>query len=167
MKVVSLALLACLAVAGCHSSEPPAPSKNPVRIGTYHAPSLVLAWYRSSDFAKELGELKAARDAAAKSGDEKAVADCERRGAAEQDLAHKLLAGETGTADILARLKGDLQAIAKGAGVDKIVPPGTAIGDGVQWVDVTDALVERFHPDEATRKLIAEAKKQPSGMHVH
>jgi hypothetical protein len=102
-----------------------------------------------------------------KTGDDKLVAECERKGAAQQDLAHKQLAGEEGTADILARLKDDLPAIAKASDVEQIVPPGTVLGDKVLFVDVTDALVERFHPDDATRKMIAEARKQPGGMHVH
>jgi hypothetical protein len=167
MKLARFALCVSLAVIGCHSAERPDPETSPVRIGTYHAPSLVLAWYRSGQYAKELGELKAARDAAATSGDTKAVAEYERQGATQQDLAHKQLAGEAGTAEILARLGDDLPAIAKAAGVEKIVPPGTVLGDKVLFVDVTDALVERFHPDDATRKMIAEARKQPGGMHVH
>jgi hypothetical protein len=96
MKVARLALLVSLGVAGCHSAEHPAPQKSAVRIGTYHAPSLVLAWYRSAQYAKELGELKAARDAAATSGDTKAVAEYERQGATQQDLAHKQLAATRG-----------------------------------------------------------------------
>jgi hypothetical protein len=167
-----VAFCALVFVAACTSkpaSKPPNPKSNgeAVRIGTYHAPSLVLAWYRSGEYAKELGALKAARDAAAKSGDEKAVAGYEQRGASQQDLAHRQLAGETGTEDILARLKDDLPAIAKAAGVERIVPPGTASGDRVVLVDVTDALVERFHPDEATKKMIAEVRKEPGGVHVH
>ena len=167
MKVARLALLVGLAVVGCHSAERPAPEKSAVRMGTYHAPSLVLAWYRSAQYAKELGDLKAARDAAATSGDTKSVEEYERQGATQQDLAHKQLAGEAGTADILARLKDDLPAIAKAANVEKIVPPGTLSGDKVVLVDVTDALVERFHPDEATKKMIADVRKQPDGVRVH
>lgn len=168
MKIGSfVTLLVLVLLSACHSKPESEPKADATRVGTYHAPSLVLAWYRSSAYARELKELVVARDAAVKAGDDKLVAECERKGAAQQDLAHKQLAGEEGTADILARLKDDLPAIAKTAGVERIVSPGTVLGDRVQFVDVTDALVERFHPDDATRKMIVEARKQPGGLHVH
>jgi hypothetical protein len=168
MRVANVLVLAALVCAASCTSKPASKPKTDVmRIGTYHAPSLVLAWYRSAGFAKELQDLVAARNAAVKAGDDKLVAECERKGAEQQDLAHEQLAGEEGTADILARLKDDLPAIAKAAEVEQIVPPGTVLGDKVLFVDVTAALVERFHPDDATKKMIAQVRKQPDGVRVH
>jgi len=44
---------------------------------------------------------------------------------------------------------------------------GGAVVDEVEVVDGTDLLVELFHPDEATRKLLAEVRKHPKGVRVH
>ena len=147
--------------------ESPSTHAGTVRVGTYHPPSLVLAWYRSPDHAKDLDALVTARDAALKAGDSVKVAECEKQGAALQDLAHRQLAGEAGIEDILARLAGDMPAIAKEASVIRIAAEGDVLGDRVEFVDVTDRLVERFHPDEATRKLLAEIREVPKGTGVH
>ena len=151
--------------AGCESF--PDRSAEPVRVGTYHAPSLVLAWVRSAEHAREIDGLVAARDAAMKAGDKEKVAECERKGAEGQDLAHRQLVGEAGIENILEKLKGDFPDVMKKAKVERIAAEGEVLGDQVELVDVTDLLVERFRPDEATRKLLAEVRKNPQGVRVH
>ena len=150
--------------AGCETI--PDRSAKPMRVGTYHAPSLVIAWVRSAEHARELEALVAARDAAAKAGDLEKVAECERKGGEMQDLAHRQLAGEAGIEDILERLRGDYPAIMKQARVERIDAEGEDLGDRFELVDVTELLVERFHPDDATRRLIAEVRQHPHGVHV-
>jgi hypothetical protein len=127
----------------------------------------VVAWIRSAEHARELDALVAARDAAAKAGDARKVAECERRGAEAQDLVHRQLAGEAGIDDILARLRGDYPEILSRAKVQRIVAEGEDVDEAVELVDVTDLLVERFHPDEATRKVLAEVRRYPRGVRVH
>jgi hypothetical protein len=169
MKIGILALVlscACASfLAGCESV--PDRGAKPVRVGTYHAPSLVVAWVRSAEHARELEGLVAARDAALKAGDTAKVAECERKGAESQDLAHRQLAGEAGIEDILAKLEGDFPEVMKEARVERIAAEGEVQGEKVEVVDVTDLLVARFHPDEATRKLLAEVRKYPQGVRVH
>ena len=167
MRIAGFAVLVCLAVAGCRSGETPAPAQGALRIGTYHAPSLVVAWVRSAQHARELDALVAARDAAAQAGDQAKVAECERKGAEGQELAHRQLAGEAGTQDILERVQADLPEVRRKANVQQIVPEGEVLGDQVEIVDVTDLLVELFHPDDATRRLIADVRKHPKGVRVH
>ena len=163
--VLVLASASSILFAGCETV--PDRSAKPMRVGTYHAPSLVVAWVRSADHARETDALVAARDAALKAGDAEKVAECERKGAAAQDLAHRQLAGEAGIEDILDRLKVDLPQVMKKAKVEKIASEGEVLADEVEFVDVTDLLVERFHPDETTRKLLAEVRKYPKGVRVH
>ena len=165
-----IAAFSFLAIAafGCRSGESVQPAAEPtVRVGTYHAPSLVVAWVRSAEHARELQALVAARDAAVKAGDQATVAECERKGAEEQDLAHRQLAGDAGVANILERLKDDMPEVLREARVERIAAEGEVLGDRVEPVDVTDLLVERFHPDEPTRKLLAEVRKSPHGVRVH
>jgi len=167
MRIAGLAALACLAVTGCRSVEGPAPARGSLRVGTYHAPSLVVAWVRSAQHARELDALVAARDAAAQAGDQAKVTECERKGAEDQDLVHRQLAGEAGTQNILERLQGDLPEVRRKANVQRIVAEDEVGGDQVDLVDVTDLLVELFHPDEATRKVIAQVREHPKGVRVH
>jgi hypothetical protein len=165
-KLGRSSLLLAIAVLGCGAPESRPPTATE-RVGTYHAPSLVIAWVRSAEHARELDALVAARDAAKKAGDEAKVAECERTGGQRQDLAHRQLAGEAGVEDILARLKADLPSILESARVDRLVADTEPLEEGIERVDLTELLVERFHPDEATRKLLAEARKHGAGVHVH
>ena len=167
MKVALPGLFLSLVAVGCRCSKGSAPAVDTVRIGTYHAPSLVIAWVRSAEHEQELDLLLAARDAALAAGDSAKAADCERRGAEGQDLAHRQLAGEADVLDILARLEEHLPAIRAEAGVERIAAEGEVLGDRVVRVDLTDLLTERFHPDEATRKLLLEVRKHPKGVRVH
>ena len=167
MKRTTSSLLLAVAALSCRSAEPPEAATGSQRVGTYHAPSLVVAWVRSAEHERELDALVAARDAAQKAGDEAKLAECEHKGAESQELAHRQLAGEAGVEDILARLKSDLPGILEAAGVGRLVADTEPVEPGIERVDVTGVLVERFHPDEDTRRLLEEVRKHPRGIRVH
>jgi hypothetical protein len=157
MKLMVVVVPLFLAVTGCQSAPQQTPAT--VRVGTFHAPSLVVAYYRSELHAKDLAGMAAARDAAVKAGDAAKAGEIEKRGAEMQDLAHRQLSGEAGIAAILERLKADLPAIAREADVRIIVTHALFLGVGVENVDVTAALVERLHPDQETLRILAELQQ--------
>jgi hypothetical protein len=167
MRLTTSSLLLAIVALGCRASESPSAAADPLRIGTYHAPSLVIAWVRSEEHRLELDALVAERDAALEAGDEARVAECERRGAERQELAHRQLAGEAGIEDILERLKEELPSIMTSAHVERLISDAEPVEGGLERVDVTALLVEAFHPDEATRTLLEQARKHPQGARVH
>ncbi|MCW5764591.1 MAG: hypothetical protein KIT68_01280 [Phycisphaeraceae bacterium] len=74
--------------------------------------ALIIAYYRSERFAKQLDALRARRDAARAAGDEAGAAECERQGAALQERAHQQLWGGQSEKPITDDLQDILGAIA-------------------------------------------------------
>jgi hypothetical protein len=133
------ATLACLAAAFQKPEEP-----KRLRVGTYQADSLVVAYYKNSNpyFKKEMDALMA-----------EPVEAREKKGAALQDRAHQQLAGAP-IDNILEALRPVLPEIARAAHVDLIVSQIVYRAPDADTVDITGLLIERFHPDENTRRMI-------------
>jgi hypothetical protein len=84
-------------------------------------------------------------------GNQKKAAELRKRGHAEQNLAHKQLAG--GSIDnILGAMKPMLAAVAAQAQVATIVPHGSRATRNVTTVDVTDLLLGQLQADADTRQ---------------
>src|ERR1035441_4496356 len=131
MKLLSILAAAIAVTAGLASAQT-------IRVGTFHKPSVVVAFYRSplwSDVNKaKLAELEAAK----KANDTSKVQELETWGTTHQELAHRQLAGEAPITNILEALSPGLPEIARRAGV-KLIAPDLAFADpSVQTVDVTD-----------------------------
>jgi hypothetical protein len=139
LTIAAVAALACFAVAFQKPDNP-----KTLRVGTYQADSLVVAYYKNSNpyFKKEMDALRAEPAEVA-----------QKKGAALQDRAHQQLTGAP-IANILDALRPDFPEIARAAHVDLIVSQIVYRAPGTDTVDITDLLVERFHPDENTRQMI-------------
>jgi len=126
LAIVILAALPCVA--------------QKVRVGTFDRASLLVAYYKNSNpyFRKEMEALTGA----------------EKKGAGFQELAHQQLSGEAPIDNILEALRPALAEVAHTARVDQIAGQIVYQGVGVETVDITGALVERFNPDEKTREMI-------------
>jgi len=95
-------------------------------------------------------------------GDEKRVKELEAEGPAQQELMHKQGFGTWPVDDILERIKGKIPEIASRADVEVIVSKWNIVyqGPGVEFVDVTERMVEPFDPDEGTLKIVREIQAQ-------
>jgi hypothetical protein len=122
------------------------------RVGVFDRQSIVVAYYRSPQWAGILNAKIAERDAARKAGDTKKADELSKWGQAHQNLSHRQLAGVAPIDNIMEALQPAFAEIAKSAGVEKIVaePPGA----GVETVDVTDRIVDWLKADERTRQII-------------
>jgi hypothetical protein len=100
------------------------------------------------------------RDDARDRGDDNLVKQIEAQGAARQLLRHLQGFSNAPVDDILAEVHQELPAIAAKAGVALIVSRADYLSAGVDTVDVTDALVELFKPDEKTTQTIAELRQR-------
>ena len=133
---------------------PSSPGQNRTRIGTYDSRALVIAYYRSDGWAKQLNAKIAERDQARAAGDAQKVAEMEKWGKEHQEFTHRQLAGEAPLTNILDELKPAMAAVAVASRVEAIVPELLYSSPNVEAVDVTDALIAYFSPDQKTIKII-------------
>ncbi len=110
----------------------------PVQVGTFNKQSVVVAFYRSPQWAETLKAKRAELEAAKKANDTKKAEDLKAWGGAQQELAHRQLAGEAPITNILEALTPAFSEIAQKAQVAIIVSDLVYSSPAVQNVDVTD-----------------------------
>jgi len=145
---VTTAVLAGLAVYTTVGAEHPEEKTSglKVRVGTFDSRAVAGAYYGSDAFHDHLKVLTAEYEKAKAAGDKKRVKELEAEGPASQELAHKQVFGTWPVDNILAKIKGEIPKIAKQADVDVVVSKWY-VGyrrTGVEFVDVTDLMVQRF-----------------------
>lgn len=141
-------LLAACLVLPLSSARPQAE-----RIGTFDRQSIVIAYYRSPQFAALMKHKTAARDNAKRVGDTARVQELEQWGASVQELAHKQLYGDEPLTNILDALKPALDSIRIALKVRTIVAVSAAPA-GRQVIDVTPQLLDCLKADDKTREVL-------------
>ena len=131
-----------------------------VRIGTFDAQSLVVAYYRSNMHEEHLRAMQKEQDKAVAGGDEKKAAEIGKQGEALQELAHNQLTGEARIDNILESLKDALPAVAEAAKVDLIVEKPAYASKRVEQVDVTDAILAKIMVDQKTLDMIKKMREE-------
>ena len=161
---VITAVLAGLAVYTTVGAEQPEEKTSgvKVRVGTFDSRAVAIAHVRSEAFDRHLKGLRAEYEKATAAGDEKRVKELEAQGPAGQELVHKQSFGTWPVDSILDKIKGKIPKIARLADVDVIVSKWDVVYQrpGVEFVDVTGLMVQPFHPDESTLKVIKGILKQ-------
>lgn len=127
------------------------------RVGVFHRPSIVVAYYRSELWLRQVRERRDALEAARRAGDRKKAAELDRWGRQAQRLAHQQLDGKAPIDDIWEALRPFLPEVAARAGVSRVVldPP-----PGAEAVDVTEALLDLLQADSATREIAAKLRQR-------
>ena len=131
-----------------------------IRVGTFHKPSVVVAFYGSPLWADVNKAKRAELDAAKKANDAGKVRDLEAWGNAHQELAHRQLAGEAPITNILEALSPGLPEIARRAGVKLIAPDLPFADPTVQTVDITDLLMDYLKADAHTLEIVRDLRKR-------
>ncbi|OHB44867.1 MAG: hypothetical protein A2178_02525 [Planctomycetes bacterium GWC2_49_10] len=159
MKQVVVALTALTLVCFCFgcASKP--------RIGIYDSRSIAIAYVgsdlRSNIVSQKMAEMKKAED----DNDIAKVSELKKWGAAQQQKLHLQGFGKAPVDDILVKIKDKLPAIAAETNVCMIISKWQIDykTDSVELVDVTDAMVKLFNPNEKALKSIEQMKKiEPS-----
>jgi hypothetical protein len=161
-------LTAVLVVAaGCWSLGLPPVGAQPggnqkLRIGTYDARAVAMAYAHSEMNQKQLTEkMQELKDAEAK-GDAKRIKELKAWGETHQWLLHMQGFAGAPVENILAKMKEQLALTAKAAGVHVIARKADFTDDQVEVVDVTDYVVKLFDPSEMTLKRIRELRRRPA-----
>jgi hypothetical protein len=133
----------------------------PYRIGTYDSRAVAVAWAGSELGRKSLAELTQEHQKAEAAGDEKRTKQLEALGATQQARMHQQAFGTGSVAELMDLVKGGLPAVAKARGVQVLVASGELSyrDESVQVVDVTDSVVNLFHPTEQSLKWIEQLKQ--------
>jgi len=131
-----------------------------VRIGTYDSRAVAVAYIRSEPFSQKMKELHRQRAEAVKAGDQKAIEQLEATGQSMQIRMNLQGFSTAPVDDVLDTVRDKLPGVAQQACVVVITRGADHHEAGVEVVDITDALVRLFDPDEQTLKVIAELRKQ-------
>jgi hypothetical protein len=139
----------------------------PLRVGTFDSRAVALAYYRkfyrSPEFVARMKKLKEEHDRAKAAGDQEKAKKLKAEGRGEQEHSHGQVFGSAPIDEIVAKIKDQLPAIAKQAGVDLIVCKWSVTyrASDAQTVDVTEPMAKLFQPDEQTWKMLRELTKHP------
>lgn len=132
----------------------------PIKVGTFHKPSVVVAFYRSPQWASVIQTKVAELQEAKKANDTKRAEELDAWGKTQQELAHKQLTGEAPITNILEALAPAFPEVARKAQVAVITPDLPYADRAVEQVDVTDLLVDWLKSDERTRKIVRDLRSR-------
>jgi Skp family chaperone for outer membrane proteins len=124
--------------------------ENALRIGVYDSRAIAVAYGNSAAFQKWLDAVRADHKKAKAANNDKRAKEIETQMKGQQRRLHEQGFSTGSVADIMAKIKDSLPAVAKKAGVEVIVSKWEANyqSPGIKVVDVTDDLVALFHPSE-------------------
>ena len=131
-------------------------SAQPLKVGTFNSRAVALAFYRSDVWAGVMKAKHAERASAQQAGNKEKVAELEKWGGEQQELAHKQVFGSAPIPNILEYVLPGFPEIAKAAGVPLVVGDVYYANDSVQRVDVTMQIVDWLKSNEKTRAMVKD-----------
>lgn len=136
--------------------------KKGVVVGTFDSRAIAITYYRTEATASYFEDLKTEHAEAVESGNKERVKELEAEGQASQELIHKQSFGTWPVDNILEIIEGKIPEIAKQADVDLIVSKWNIVykHSGIEFMDVTDVMVNLFNPDEQTLGIVEQIKMQ-------
>ncbi len=133
---------------------------NKFRIGIFDSRCVALAYGRSTEFMKEMDNLRNDVAKAKEDGNQELVKELEQQGPTKQVLMHQQVFSNGSINNILEKIKDKFPAIAKENNFKMILSKWeiSFIDESFELLDITDQLVAMFDPDDATKKIIDNIK---------
>ena len=158
--IVVLAGLAANTIVEARQSQKKT-SGSKVRVGTFDSRALAMAYFATEAFNRQLSGLRAEHEEAKAAEDEKRVKESFAELRALGELMHKQGFSTWPVDNILETIKEKIPVIAKQGNVDVIICKWDIVyhGSEVEFVDVTDLMVQPFNPDKETLKTIKDVQK--------
>ena len=151
------------------SAQAPAPPSTPVPaqsipvVGTFDKPSIVLAFYRSPQWAAILADRQYEMTLAKAANDTARAKELEKYGAESQDLAMQQLVDKAPIGNILAVLQPEFKELSSRMKLSAIVD-SSAADPKAATVDVTSLLMDWLKASQQTRKEAGELHQEhPAG----
>jgi hypothetical protein len=159
----SLILIGCmtLVVALTVGSAGPAPADDAARIGTFDTRALAHAYANSTLFRETLASVHKEYEEAKARDDNKTMKRIEAEMRARQEKLHGQGFSTAPVDDILASYPGNLEELARAHGVSVIVSKWDLVwqDETARLVDLTDAMVQPYAPDERTLGWIKDMQE--------
>jgi hypothetical protein len=131
-----------------------------LRVGVYDSRGVAIAYGNCAEFKAKIDAMKAEHAAAEAAGDTARANELGREGPWLQERMHMQGFGNLPVDDILEGREEMMAGVAQATGVDIIVPNVDWAGDGVETVDVTEALMVAIGMAEADAKqMMGELRK--------
>lgn len=162
-RLFALVLLVLALVPIAPAGSPPRRTEA-LRLGVFDSRAVAVAYARSETHAQWMQQLLERKRAAAERGDAEEVAAAEAEGARQQRRFHLQAFSVVPIDDLLVHLEQHLPVVAEQAHVDAVVNRWSVAHHrpGVELVDVTEALIAPFRPDEKTLAIVRDlAAKRP------
>ncbi|MCK5116150.1 MAG: hypothetical protein KAR44_06090 [Candidatus Aegiribacteria sp.] len=133
-------------------------------IGIFDSRCIAFAYYQSEEFMTKMNQQKADYETALQEGDSVLAEELGTLGPQMQQQAHEQVFSTGDIDEIISMIWSELPGVAEEAGVDIIVNSWDIIykDETVQFVDVTDLMVEFFNPTEDALEMIEEIKATPA-----
>jgi hypothetical protein len=131
-------------------------------IGTFDSRAVAFAYARSDMFNEWLNELTTAAAEAEAAGDSARVKELGDQAQNEHALRSKQVFSTFPAYDVLERIEAEISKIATEARVDVIISKWEIVYQrpGVEFVDVTELMVQLFHLDEDAQKSLQQLLQQ-------
>jgi hypothetical protein len=129
-------------------------SAQPLKVGTFNNRAVALAFYNSDVWAGVMKAKHAERASARQVGNTERVAELEKWGGEQQDLAHKQVFGSAPITNVLEYLSPGFPEIARAAGVPLVAGDVYYANSSVQRVDVTMQILDWLKSNEKTRAMV-------------
>jgi hypothetical protein len=159
LMVAGLFMAAC-SMTSADKAETDKPVK-PLRVGVYDSRCVAVACGPTEQFTKPLRDKMKEMEKAKAAGDGQKIKELEAWGQQWQQKAHLITFGTAPVQQFLEPVKDKLPEVAQQAGVDIIVSKWQIdyqVKDA-ELVDVTDAIVALYQPNEKTLKTVEALKK--------
>ena len=138
-------------------------TKSGERIGIYDSRSVAVAYYGSSIQQKQSQVMKDEYNKAKAAGDQAKVSQMEAQGKAQQQEAHMQGFSTASVDNILGYIKDAVLEIKKQENLTVIISKWDKAElkkhTGATTVDITEKLVDAFHPNDRQRKSAIEIQK--------
>ncbi len=133
-----------------------------LRVGVFDSRAVAVVYVRTEGFNQYLKGLMVQKKRAEAAADQETVQRLEAEAQAKQTELHLQGFGTASVANILEEIKDQLPAIARETGVDLIVSKWDVVYQTppAETVDITQALIKPFHPDERALKIIEDLQKR-------
>lgn len=158
LSILLAATAATAAFAGSTVLAPQAAAPK-LRVGTYDGRAIAVAYAASRH--NPVPQKTAERDVAKKAGDKAKVCELEAWGERLQRQLHRQAFSHVPVDDLLVPVKDGVAALGQAEGLAAIADGYLFTADGVESVDVTDALVKLYEPSARTLETVAEVRKRP------
>ncbi len=141
-------------------AAPPAATATRLRIGTYDSRGVTIAYARSEQFARSIGELHRRHDEAVAAGDTPLAEKLEREGQSQQKRLHMQGFSNAPVEDCMDLVRDGLPGVAEPLGVKPITAAADWHDPRAEIVDVTSELAGLFQPDAKTLQIITSVRLQ-------